>query len=146
MSALPPLGWRPSLSSLPTRRPASSTGWLGVYNPETFAVEDARSKVYGLKAMSGRAVAETLRQHKARKVKQGKTVDEIIEERIEWMKTPVRKPDGEMRSRLESWENVAICGALSAHDSARISRARSRSMTLRRYRTISLPANSAFLR
>ena len=26
------------------------TGWLGVYNPETFAVEDARSKVYGLRA------------------------------------------------------------------------------------------------
>ena len=39
--------------------------------------------------------------------KRGKTVDEIIEERIEWMKTPVRKPDGEMRPRLESWENVA---------------------------------------
>ena len=27
------------------------TGWLGVYNPETFRVEDARSKVYGLKGM-----------------------------------------------------------------------------------------------
>jgi len=24
------------------------TGWLGVYNPETFTVEDARSKVYGV--------------------------------------------------------------------------------------------------
>ena len=83
------------------------TGWLGVFNPETFTVEDARSKVYGLKAKGGRAVAETLRQHKAQKVKQGRTVDEIIEERIEWMKTPVRKPDGEMRPRIESWENVA---------------------------------------
>jgi integrase len=83
------------------------TGWLGVYNPETFTVEDARSKVYGLKAMGGRAAAETLRQHAAQKVKNGKTVDEIIEERIEWMKTPVRKPDGEMRPRLESWEDVA---------------------------------------
>jgi len=48
-----------------------------------------------------------LRQQKAQKAKQGKTVDEIIEERIEWMKTPVRKPDGEMRPRIESWENVA---------------------------------------
>jgi len=83
------------------------TGWLGVYNPEAFTVEDARSKVYALKARGGGAVAETLRQQKAQKVKQGKTVDEIIEERIEWMKTPVRKPDGEMRPRIESWENVA---------------------------------------
>ena len=57
------------------------TGWLGVFNPATFTVEDARSKVYALKAIGGRAVAETLRQHKATKVKQGKTVDEIIEER-----------------------------------------------------------------
>ncbi len=83
------------------------TGWLGVFNPETFTVEDARSKVYGLKAMGGRAMAETLRQHKATKAKLGKTVDEIIEERIEWMNTPVRKPDGEMRPRIETWDNVA---------------------------------------
>jgi hypothetical protein len=77
-------------------------------NPETFTVEDARSKVYALKAIGGRAIAETLRQHKATKVKQGKTVDEIIEERIDWMKTPVRKPDGEMRPRIESWEKFAL--------------------------------------
>src|SRR5204863_2015250 len=55
----------------------------------------------------GENVAEGLRQQKARKAKQGKTVDEIIEERIEWMKTPVRKPDGEMRPRIETWDNVA---------------------------------------
>jgi hypothetical protein len=30
------------------------TGWLGVYNPETFAVEDARSRVYGLRGMGNR--------------------------------------------------------------------------------------------
>jgi integrase len=83
------------------------TGWLGVYNPETFTVEHARSAVYALKARGGAAVAETLRQQKGRKRKQGKTVDEIIEERIDWMQTPVRKPDGEMRPRIESWENVA---------------------------------------
>jgi len=83
------------------------TAWLGVYNPETFTVEDARSKVYGLKAKGGTAIAETLRQHKVHKVKQGKTVGGIIEERIEWMKTPVLKRDGEMRSRIESWANVA---------------------------------------
>jgi integrase len=83
------------------------TAWLGVYNPETFTVEHARSKVYGLKAKGGTAVAETLRQHKVQKVKQGMTVDEIIAERIDWMKTRVLKRDGEMRPRLESWENVA---------------------------------------
>jgi integrase len=83
------------------------TGWLGVYNPETFAVEDARSKVYGLKGMGGGALAETFREHKAEKARRGKTVDEIIDERIEWMKAPVKKPDGEMRPRLESWENTA---------------------------------------
>src|SRR6478672_3282007 len=68
------------------------TGWLGVYNPETFAVEDARSGVYGLKGMGGDTLAETFREHKAEKARRGKTVDEIIDERIEWMKTPVKKP------------------------------------------------------
>ena len=83
------------------------TGWLGVFDPETFTVEDARSKVYGLKEMGGAALAETFRDRKVRQAKRGKTVDEIIEERIDWMKTPVKKPDGDMRSRIESWENVA---------------------------------------
>src|ERR1700744_4349618 len=57
--------------------------------------------------MGGDTLAETFREHKAEKAKRGKTVDEIIEERIEWMKTPVRKPDGEMRPRIETWGNVA---------------------------------------
>src|SRR5215468_9902664 len=43
------------------------TGWIGVYNPETFTVEDARSRVYALKARGGVAVAETLRQQKVQK-------------------------------------------------------------------------------
>ena len=37
------------------------TGWLGVYNPETFSVEDARNKVYALKGMGGEALVETFR-------------------------------------------------------------------------------------
>ena len=82
------------------------TGWLGVYNPETFTVEDARSKVYGLKARGGTAVAETLRQNKMRQAKHGVTVDRVITERVEWMKTPVLKRDGEMRPRIETWSNV----------------------------------------
>ena len=83
------------------------TGWLGVYTPESFAVDDARNKVYALRGTGVAALAETFRDRKVRQAKRGKTVDEIIDERIGWMKTPVRKPDGEMRPRLESWENVA---------------------------------------
>src|SRR6478672_7261666 len=83
------------------------TGWLGVYNPETFAVEDARSRVYGLRGTGAAALAETFRDRKVQQAKKGKTVDDIIEERIEWIKTPVRKPDGDMRPRIESWENTA---------------------------------------
>jgi hypothetical protein len=83
------------------------TGWLGVYNPETFTVEDARSRVYGLRGTGSAALAETFRDRKVQQAKRGKTVDEIIAERIDWMKTPVRKPDGEMRPRIETWGNVA---------------------------------------
>jgi integrase len=82
------------------------TGWLGVYNPESFSVEDARNRVYGLRGKGARALAETFRDRKLRQAKRGKTVDEIIEEWIEWMKTPVKKPDGEMRARIETWSNV----------------------------------------
>ena len=60
------------------------TGWLGVYNPETFAVEDARSRVYALKGRGGAAVAETLRRQRVQTRRQGKTVAEAVEERIAW--------------------------------------------------------------
>jgi integrase len=83
------------------------TGWLGVFNRKSFTVEDARAKVYALKGTGAAALAETFRDRKAQQAKLGKTVDDIIEERIDWMKTPVKKPDGEMRPRLESWNNVA---------------------------------------
>jgi hypothetical protein len=48
-----------------------------------------------------------LLQTKAAKGKHGRTVAEIIEERIVWMQQLERKDDGEMRPRIESWENVA---------------------------------------
>jgi integrase len=35
------------------------------------------------------------------------TVYELIEARIAWMPAPERKADGEMRPRIETWENVA---------------------------------------
>jgi integrase len=82
------------------------TVWLGIHSP-AFGVEDARSKVYSLRGMGSGALAETFRDRKAQQAKRGKTVDAIIEERIDWMQTPVRKPDGEMRPRIESWEDVA---------------------------------------
>jgi integrase len=111
------------------------TGWLGVYNPETFAVEDARSRVYGLRGTGAAVVAETFRDRKVQQAKKGMTVDDIIEERIEWMKAPVKKPDGEMRPRIESWENVAshlrrfvgsrlgrkLAGDVTKHDIAALS-------------------------
>jgi hypothetical protein len=82
------------------------TGWLGVYTRE---LRRRRCPQQGLRPEGHRrcGVAETFRDRKVRQAKRGKTVDEIIDERIGWMKTPVRKPDGEMRPRLESWENVA---------------------------------------
>jgi len=81
--------------------------WLGVYGPD-FRVENARTAVYALKTRigNGENVAESLRQQKAQAAKLGVTVDQVITERVEWMKTPVLKRDGEMRPRLESWENV----------------------------------------
>jgi hypothetical protein len=45
------------------------TGWLGVYNPETFAVVDARSRVYGLRGTGAAALAETFRDRKARQAR-----------------------------------------------------------------------------
>ena len=83
------------------------TAWLGVHNAETFTVEHARAKVYALKGMGGEALAQTFRAQKTAQAKRGKTVDDIIDERITWMETPVKKPDGEMRPRIETWENVA---------------------------------------
>jgi integrase len=82
--------------------------WLGVYNPETFTVENARTAVYALKTRigNGENVTETLRQQKAQAAKLGVTVDQVIAERVEWMKTPVLKRDGEMRPRIETWSNV----------------------------------------
>src|SRR4051794_12535648 len=35
------------------------SGWLGVYNPETFTVEDARCRVYSLRGAGAAALAET---------------------------------------------------------------------------------------
>jgi integrase len=83
--------------------------WLGVFNPTTFNVDHARTEAYAVRTRigAGENVFETLRQQKATKAKQGKTVAELIELRIAWMSEPEKKADGEMRPRIESWSNVA---------------------------------------
>jgi integrase len=135
MPPLRSLASRPSRSSSPTRRRGKQrTGWLGVYSPE-FNVEAARNKVYALRGTGAAALAESFRDRKLQQAKRGRTVDEIIEERIDWIKTLVRKPDGEMRPRIETWENVAshlrrflsprlgkkIAGEVTKHDIATLS-------------------------
>jgi integrase len=80
---------------------------LGVYNPETFRVEDARSKVYALKGKDPATLVAQMQQNRVGKGKHGKTVAEIIELRVDWMQQPEQKKDGEMRPRIESWQNVA---------------------------------------
>jgi integrase len=80
---------------------------LGVHSP-AFTVEDARTVVYALRNRMGQGenIAQTLRQDKDLKAKQGVTVDHVITERVEWMKTMVLKRDGEMRPRIETWAAV----------------------------------------
>jgi hypothetical protein len=48
------------------------TGWLGVYNPETFNVEHARTKVYVLRGNGAVAIVETMRQQKEQHERQGR--------------------------------------------------------------------------
>jgi integrase len=81
---------------------------LGLYCP-ALKVGDARTEVYALRARIGKGenVFATMRQQTERAAGLSVTVDQVIEERIEWMKTPVRKDDGEMRPRIESWKGVA---------------------------------------
>jgi hypothetical protein len=83
------------------------TGWLGVFNVETFNVEHARTKVYALRGNGAVAIVETMRQQKVQQNKRGRPVNQLIEERIEWMKEDEQKEDGEMRPRIETWKNVA---------------------------------------
>ncbi|MGY4480083.1 integrase arm-type DNA-binding domain-containing protein [Bradyrhizobium sp. USDA 3364] len=88
---------------------------LGVYNPETFATDDARSKVYALKALDPAMLVEQMRQTKAARGKHGKTVAKIIEARIDWMKQDEVKEDGEKRSRSRVGRmSLAICDASSS--------------------------------
>ena len=83
----------------------STSGKLGVYDPESFRVADARGMVYAMKAKGGAAIGELLRQKKVTAVKQGITVDQLIEKRIKAISVLEKKDDGEMRPMVESGEN-----------------------------------------
>jgi integrase len=85
-------------------KPTSST--IGIHHPETFKVADARAKVSALKAKGGAAISEILCEQKSAANRRGVTVDQVIAERVEWMKTKVLKRDGEMRPRIETWASV----------------------------------------
>jgi hypothetical protein len=82
----------------------STSGKLGVYDPETFKVADARGMVYAMKAKGGAAIGEMLRQKKVTAAKRGVTVDQVIAEYVEWMKGSEPKSD---EPRRRSWGNVA---------------------------------------
>src|ERR1700730_13427339 len=58
--------------------------WLGVYNPEAFTVDHARTEVYALRTRigNGENVIETLRAQKVQTAKLGVTVDQVIAERV----------------------------------------------------------------
>jgi len=79
---------------------------IGNYHPVHLTIEDARTIAFDLKGRVGKGedVAQTARRAKAQQARlSGKTVNEIIDEYVEWMKEPVRKPDDEFRPRIESW-------------------------------------------
>lgn len=83
---------------------------IGTFHEDHLSVEAGRAKCYGLRGRlgNGEDIAATARTTKARQaITSGKTVSEIIDEYVEWMKEPVKKQDGEKRPRIESWETVA---------------------------------------
>jgi len=82
---------------------------LGVYHADQFTVQDARTAVYHLRGQLGRGldIGASARRAKAQANRRGKTVSEIIDERIEFISTLERKADGLLRPRIESWQNVA---------------------------------------
>jgi integrase len=87
-----------------------STIKVGVYHPELFTVDHARTAALALKwrIASGEDVAQSRRLAKALQAKlSGTTVGQLIDGYVEYMKQPERKADGEMRPRTETRANVA---------------------------------------
>ncbi|RXH34356.1 hypothetical protein XH99_01000 [Bradyrhizobium nanningense] len=78
--------------------------WLGCFDAETFNVDHARSAYYALMARidAGENVFATARRDKRVKTKQGRTVDDLAIEYLDYIREPVKKKDGKMRARIES--------------------------------------------
>jgi integrase len=81
---------------------------LGLYCP-AFRVAAARAEVYALRGRIGKgeSVFDTMRKQKEQAAGLSVLVNQVIDERIEWMEAKVLKRDGEMRPRIESWKSVA---------------------------------------
>jgi integrase len=79
---------------------------IGVYDPEHLTVDAARGQAFDLKSKASRGVP-IVQRAKARSAATGATVNQIIDDFIAHISKPIKKPDGELRPRLESWKNVA---------------------------------------
>jgi hypothetical protein len=84
------------------------TALIGVYNRETFNVEKARSAAFAMKGMNPASLVEQLRQSRSVKGRHGKTVAELIQLRVDWMKQnkPRQDADGKFRPNIGDWQNV----------------------------------------
>ena len=87
---------------------------LGIYRPEghpqAFSWTDARALARDLltRMERGEDVSLTARAERAaQQEREGLTVDQLIEKRIDFIKAHEPKADGKLRSRTESWKNVA---------------------------------------
>jgi hypothetical protein len=81
---------------------------MGLYHPQIFTPMHARAAAMQLRVRAdhGEDIQQAKRQARSEQAKLGVTVDRVIAERVTWMSTLVRKADGEMRARIESWESV----------------------------------------
>lgn len=109
---------------------------IGVYHPEHLTIEKARADAFDLAGRVGRGedIKHTAAVAKVQAKAAGITVADLIDEFIAYIQKPVRKADGEMRPRIESWENVEgflnnnvrgsignkVASTVTNHDIARI--------------------------
>jgi integrase len=81
---------------------------IGPYHPEHLTVEHARAQAFDMRGRIGRGedIKQSASHAKAQAKVSGVTVNQIIDEFIAYIKTPVVKADGEKRPRIESWKNI----------------------------------------
>lgn len=81
---------------------------VGPYVKDCFGITEARivADAYRSRSAGGESIADTLRKTTEQKKREGKTVNEIIDLYEVYIKTEIKKPDGEMRPRLESWQGA----------------------------------------